>query len=105
MPTRNEAEAIAAIFTAANKLSNDYAVSGGAQNRRDQLIAFVDATMQAVAGLAGEAEADPLVSIYSLDSVLQDLADSFVDAIDAEEASEPRIDPVREWGTYNARAL
>ena len=105
MPAPKEASAIAAIFTAANKLSNDYAVPGGSENRRDQLKPFISAVMNAVAKLAEEAGADPLTAIYSLDSVLQDLADSFVDAIDAEEAAEPRIDPVREFGTYNARAL
>ena len=105
MPTPAETSAIRSIFDAATMLSNDYAVSGGAENRRDTLQRFIQGAMQAVAKLADEAGADPLTAIYSLDSVLQDLADSFVDAIDAEEAAEPRIDPVREWGTYNARAL
>jgi hypothetical protein len=98
MPTNKEAASIAAIFVAANKLSSDYAKSGGAENRRDQLIAFIDVTMQAVADLSSEAGADPLVAIYSLDSVLQDLADAFVDAIDAEEAAEPAID-YRQYST------
>lgn len=87
--TPKEAEILRSIMSAGCALTIAYKTPGGAENRRDQLAAFIDVTMQAVADLSSEAGADPLVAIYSLDSVLQDLADSFVDAIDAEEAGQP----------------
>ena len=88
-PNKHEAAAIADIFTAANKLSNAYAVSGGAENRRDQLIAFTDVVMQNVAVLAGQSGADQDTAIYGLDSMIESIVTAFVDVIEAEEASEP----------------
>jgi hypothetical protein len=106
MPSQNEAKAIAAIFTAANKLSNDYAVPGGAANRREQLSAFVKDTINAIAALTAEHdEADPAYVAREADSVVQAIEVAFMDAIEAEEASETRIDPVRDFGTYDARNL
>lgn len=102
MPTPKEIEVLESLSRSLAHLKGQYLIVGGAENRRDQIKAFVSSTMNAVAELAGEAGADPLTAIYSLDSVLQDLADAFVDAIDAEEAADPRIDPVREWGTVYA---
>ena len=48
---------------------------------------------------------ETMVMQYDHPTVMQSFDDAFMDAVEAEEASEPRINPVREWGTYNARAL
>jgi hypothetical protein len=89
MPTPKEIEVLENLSRSLSHLKGQYLIAGGAENRRDQLTVFINASMKAIAQLADEAGADPLVAIYSLDSVLQDLADSFVDAIDAEEAGQP----------------
>jgi hypothetical protein len=105
MPTPKEAVALTEIMIAAEMLERAYEVSGGAENRRDQLKTFMTSIFNAAGDLAHLSGADALVMVYDLDTVMQSFDDAFIDAVDAEEASEPRINPVREWGTYNARAL
>jgi len=102
MPSQNEAKAIATIFTAANKLSNDYAVPGGAANRRDQLSTFAKDTINAIASLTAEHdEADPAYVAREADSVVQAIEVAFMDAIEAEDDVERKIDLVRQFGTYS----
>lgn len=93
--------ALAEIERAQIALSEAYKTIGGAENKRDRLKAFVAAIFPAMADLGDLAGADPAYVAYSMDSVLQDIDVAFDDAVEAEEANEPRIDPVREWGTYN----
>lgn len=93
--------ALAEIERAQIALSEAYKTIGGAENKRDRLKAFVRAIFPAMADLGDLAGADPAYVAYSMDSVLQDIDDAFCDVVDAEDASEPRIDPVREWGTFN----
>lgn len=92
MPTPKEASAIAAIFTAANKLSNDYARSGGAENRRDQIKAFLASVVNAAADLADAYDHDLIDVSYmrpDVDLVCQSVDVAFMDAVEDEEAAEP----------------
>ena len=91
--------ALAEIERAQIALSEAYKTIGGAENKRDRLKAFVSAIFPAMADLGDLADADPAYVAYSMDSVLQDIDVAFDDAVEAEDAAEPRIDPVREWGT------
>jgi len=94
--------ALAEIERAQIALSEAYKTIGGAENKRDRLKAFVSAIFPAMADLGDLAGADPAYVAYSMDSVLQDIDVAFDDAVEAEEANEPRIDPVNEWGTLRA---
>ena len=93
--------ALAEIERAQIALSEAYKTIGGAENKRDRLKAFVSAIFPAMADLGDLAGADPAYVAYGLDATLQDIDVAFADAVEAEEANEPRIDPVREWGTLN----
>lgn len=95
--------ALAEIERAIHALSEAYKTIGGAENKRDRLKAFVSAIFPAMADLGDLSGADPAYIAYSKDTVLQDIDVAFADAIDAEEELEPRIDPVREYGTINHR--
>ena len=94
--------ALAEIERAQIALSEAYKTIGGAENKRDRLKAFVRSIFPAMADLGDLAGADPAYVAYSMDSVLQDIDVAFDDAVEAEEANEPRIDPVKEWGTLRA---
>lgn len=72
-----------------------------AKGIRNSLKAFMEDALKNVADIGEEVEADPLVMVHSLDYVRECIDDGFVDAIDAEERSEPRIDPVRHYSTYS----
>lgn len=91
--------ALAEIERAQIALSEAFKTIGGAENKRDRLKAFVSAIFPAMSDLGDLAGADPAYVAYSMDSVLQDIDVAFDDAVEAEDAAEPRIDPVREWGT------
>lgn len=93
--------ALAEIERAQIALSEAYKTIGGADNKRDRLKAFVRSIFPAMADLGDLAGADPAYVAYSMDSVLQDIDTAFDEAVEAEDAAEPRIDPVREWSTYN----
>ena len=95
----NEAASIAAIFVAANKLSNDYAKSGGAENRRDQIKAFLASAIDAAAALTAAYDdelTDPAYIQADKGSVCQSVDVAFYDAVEAEEKAEPRIN-VRQY--------
>ena len=91
--------ALAEIERAQIALSEAYKTVGGAENKRDRLKAFVSAIFPAMAQLADQAGADAAYVVYGLPATLQDIDVAFEDAVDVEDAAEPRIDPVREWGT------
>lgn len=91
--------ALAEIERAQIALSEAYKTIGGAENKRDRLKAFVRAIFPAMADLGDMAGADPAYVAYSMDSVLQDIDVAFDDVVEADAIAEPRIDPVREWGT------
>lgn len=93
--------ALAEIERAQIALSEAYKTIGGAENKRDRLKAFVRSIFPAMADLGDLAGADPAYVEYHLDTVLQDIDDAFCDVVEAEDAAEPRVDPVREWGTFN----
>lgn len=97
--------ALAEIERAQIALSEAYKTIGGAENKRDRLKAFVSAIFPAMGILGDLAGADAAYVVYGLDTTLQDIDVAFADVVEAEEANEPRIDPVRQYGTYNARAL
>ena len=89
MPTSKEAVALTEIMLAAEKLERAYEVSGGAENRRDQIKAFMTSIFNAAGDLAHLSGADALVMLYDQPTVMQSIDDAFMDAIDAEEAAEP----------------
>ena len=105
MATTFENIGISQIESAVNGLRSAYAAPGGAENRRDQLKHFMTAIYAGLETLGDEAGADRDALVWDLDTVRQSIDSAFVDAMEAEERAEPRIDPVRQWGTYNARAL
>lgn len=105
MPTDREITALNELQLAVEVLAKAYEASGGAENRRDQLKAYMTSVYNAVCDLGELSGADAMVMQYDHPTVMQSFDDAFMDAVEAEEASEPRINPVREWGTYNARAL
>ena len=86
-----------------NTLRSQYSVAGGAENRRDQIKQFLASVFSSVERLTEAAEGDAGYVAYSLPSVVQDIDCAFLDAIEAGEARQPRIDPVREWGTLHVR--
>lgn len=92
--------ALAEIERAQIALAEAYKTVGGADNKRDRLKAFVRSIFPAMADLGDLAGADPAYVSYSMDSVLQDIDTAFDGAVETEDAAEPRIDPVREYGTY-----
>lgn len=92
--------ALAEIERAQIALSEAYKTIGGAENKRDRLKAFVSAIFPAMADLGDLDGADPAYVAYSMDSVLQDIDVAFDDVVEADDAAEPRIDPVHEYGTY-----
>lgn len=98
MPTPKEAAAIAAIFAAANRLSNDYAKAGGAANRSDQMIAFTDAIFPALAAMADEYGAEAAYIDREAYGVREAITVAFCDVVEAEEEAEPRINP-RQYST------
>jgi hypothetical protein len=93
--------ALAEIERAQIALSEAYKTIGGAENKRDRLKAFVSSIFTAMAELADHAGADAAYVLYGLPASLQDIDVAFEDVVEAEDAAEPRIDPVRELGTYN----
>lgn len=94
--------ALAEIERAQIALSEAYKTIGGAENKRDRLKAFVAAIFPAMADLAEQAGADAAYVAVGLEATLQDIDVAFDEAVDAEDAAEPRIDPVNEWGTLRA---
>ena len=92
--------ALAEIERAQIALSEAYKTIGGEENKRDRLKAFVSAIFPAMADLAEQAGADAAYVAVGLEATLQDIDVAFDEAVKAEDAAEPRIDPVREWGTY-----
>lgn len=92
--------ALAEIERAQIALSEAYKTIGGAENKRDRLKAFVSAIFPAMADLAAQAGADAAYVAVGLEATLQDIDVAFDEAVEAENAAEPRIDPVREYGTY-----
>jgi len=101
MATLSETAAIDQIEAALANLRTRYAVAGGAENRRDQIGAFLKTTFDAIEVLADISGADALIIAGTAETVKQDLECAFFDVVEAEEEAEPRIDPVRQWGTYN----
>jgi len=101
MATSYENIGLIQMESALNKLRQDYAEACSAELRRDQLMAFMTGIYSGLETLGGEAGADIDALVWDLETVRQSIESAFVDAIDAHERSEPRIDPVREWGTYN----
>lgn len=93
--------ALAEIERAQIALSEAYKTIGGAENKRDRLKAFVRSIFPAMADLGDLAGADPAYVAYSMESVLQDIDVAFDDVVEADATAEPRIDPVREWGTLS----
>lgn len=99
--SNSETTALDSIDAALSTLRTNYSEDGGVENRRDQISEFLKATFDAVEILTDLAGADALIIERSAEGVQQDIADAFLDAVEAEQEAEPRIDPVREWGTYN----
>lgn len=93
--------ALTEIERAQIALAEAYKTIGGAENKRDRLKAFVAAIFPAMADLAEQAGADAAYVVYGLEATLQDIDVAFADVVEAEDAAEPRIDPVRGWGTLN----
>lgn len=89
------------IERALNELRAAYSEGCTAGMRRDQIKAFFTGIYAGIEDLGREADADIDALVWDLDTVRQSVDSAFVDAIDAEEAAEPRIDPVRQFGTYN----
>lgn len=101
MPTAREITALNELQLAVEVLTKAYEVSGGAENRRDQLKNYMTSVYNAVCDLGELSGADAMVMQYDHPTVMQSFDDAFLDAVEAEEASEPRINPAREWGTYS----
>jgi len=91
------------IDAALSVLRSRYAVAGGAENRRDQISEFATATINALAALTaayGE-DTDPAYIAREAEGFCQSVEAAFMDAVEAEDASEPRINPAAQWGTYS----
>jgi len=84
-----------------NTLRSQYSVAGGAENRRDQIKQFLSVVFSSVERLADAVEGDGATIEFMLPGVLQDIDCAFLDAIEAEEARIPRLDPVKHHGTHN----
>lgn len=102
MATTREITALNELQLAVEVLAKAYEASGGAENRRDQIKTFMTSVYNAVCDLGLLAGADAMVMQYDHPTVMQSIDDAFLDAVEAEEAAEPRINPVREWGTVYA---
>ena len=107
MPTAREITALNELQLAAEVLTKAFQVSGGAQNRCDQIKAFVASSLTALAHLTEAADdlTDPAYVQGEIQSVQQAVDVAFMDAVEAEEKAEPRFNARRHYGTYDARAL
>lgn len=101
MATSYENIGLIQMESALNKLRQDYAEACSAELRRDQLMAFMTGIYSGLETLGGEAGADIDALVWDLDTVRQSIESAFVDAIDAHERSEPRIDERAQYGTYS----
>lgn len=108
MPTPKEIEVLESLSRSLAHFKGQYLVPGGAENRRDQIKAFLSSAIDAAAALAAAYDdelTDPAYIQGDKEGICQSVDVAFFDAVEAEEKAEPRFNPVREWGTYNARAL
>lgn len=101
MPTTREITALNELQLAVEVLTKAYEVSGGAENRRDQLKAYMTSVYNAVADLGDLSGADGLIIQHDYETVMQSFDCAFCDAVEAEEKAEPRINYRRTHGTYS----
>lgn len=101
MATPKEITALNELQLAVEVLTKAYEVSGGAENRRDQLKAYMTSVYNAVCDLGLLSGADAMVMQYDYETVMQSFDCAFGDAVEAEEKAEPRINYPRTHGTYS----
>lgn len=103
MPRISETLALNLIEDGLNTLRQQYCVAGGAENRRDQIKPFLTQVFSSIERLVEAAEGDPAYAGYSLPTIMEDIDAAFLDAIEAQDARTPRMNPVQQYGTYHVR--
>ena len=101
MATSKEIEVLENLSRSLAHLKGQYLIAGGAENRRDQIKAFLASAIDAAAALTAAYDdelTDPAYIQADKDTVCQSVDVAFYDAVDAEEKAEPRID-VRQYST------
>ncbi len=101
MATPFETIGIGQLESAVNGIAAAYSSPACAELRRDQFKAFVTQVYAGLETLGREAGADIDALVWDLDTVRQSIDDAFVDAIDAEEAGEPKINHRDQYCTFH----
>lgn len=100
MASTHETIALNVLGDAIEILRHQYRVPGDAENRRDQIKAFLQLVFRGVERLTTEAEGDAAYVSYTLPSVMEDIDTAFLDQIEREDAATPRTRP---YSTLNNR--